>query len=314
MPVLPLFAEGQFQGTIPQITFLSTAFFAAQFLAAPFLGRLSDRYGRRPVLLISQAGTVLAFVLFIFAGALGEWIDGLELGLPMTGGMVMLYVARTLDGITGGNITTAQAYVSDVTTDRQRAQGLGLLQAAFGAGFIFGPAFGGVLSNYGPVVPFVGAAVITTGTLLLTFFTLKESHPPEKRATDQKDRESENLWRLLAAHPALANLLWIGFLASLAFSALPAVFALFADRVLFANTAHPDRVQFYIGLMLTFNGLMQVVTQIALLKPLVTRLGERKLLIVGQVALLVASFGVATMQNAASFHTASWRLEIGLHF
>ena len=181
LPVLPLFAEGQFQGTIPQITLLSTTFFAAQFLAAPVLGRLSDRYGRRPVLLISQAGTVAAFVLFIFAGYLGRWIDGLGLGLPMTGGMVMLYVARALDGFTGGNITTAQAYVSDVTTERQRAQGLGLLQAAFGAGFIFGPAFGGVLSNFGPVVPFIGAAIITTGTLLLTLFTLEESHPPEER-------------------------------------------------------------------------------------------------------------------------------------
>jgi DHA1 family tetracycline resistance protein-like MFS transporter len=298
MPILPLFAEGQFQGTVPQITLLSTAFFAAQFLAAPVLGRLSDRYGRRPVLLLSQAGTVVAFVLFIFARHLGQRIDGLELGLPVSGGMLMLYVARILDGITGGNITTAQAYVSDVTTDQQRAQGLGLLQAAFGAGFIFGPAFGGVLSNYGPVVPFIGATIITTGTLLLTLFTLEESHPPEKRAAGQPKRELENPWRLLASHPALLNLLWIGFVASLAFSALPAIFALFADHVLFANTPHPDRVQLYIGLMLTFNGLMQVVTQIVLVKPLVSRLGERKLLLVGQVALIIAMFGVASVENA----------------
>jgi MFS transporter, DHA1 family, tetracycline resistance protein len=298
MPILPLFAEGQFQGTILQITLLSTTFFAAQFLAAPVLGRLSDRYGRRPVLLISQAGTVAAFVLFIFARDLGQWIDGLGFGLPMSGGMVMLYVARTLDGITGGNITTAQAYVSDVTTERQRAQGLGLLQAAFGAGFIFGPAFGGVLSNYGPVVPFIGAAIITTGTLLLTFFILEESHAPEERTAARAAQPSENPWRLMAAHPALINLLWIGFVASLAFSALPAVFALFADHVLFANTAHPDRIQLYIGLMLTFNGAMQVVTQIALLKPLVTRLGERRLLLVGQVALILAMFGVAVIDNA----------------
>ena len=93
----------------------------------------------------------------------------------------MLYAARILDGITGGNITIAQAYISDVTTREQRAQGLGLLQAAFGVGFIFGPAFGGVLSNFGPVVPFIGAAIITFGTLTLTVFTLKESLPPEER-------------------------------------------------------------------------------------------------------------------------------------
>jgi DHA1 family tetracycline resistance protein-like MFS transporter len=135
MPVLPLYAEGQFGGTVLQITLLSTAFFAAQFFAAPWLGRLSDRVGRRPVLLISQVGTVLAFILFIFAGPLGEIIDGSLSGLPMTGGMTMLYLARILDGITGGNITTAQAYISDITDEENRAHGLGLLQGAFGVGF-----------------------------------------------------------------------------------------------------------------------------------------------------------------------------------
>ncbi|NIP44188.1 MAG: MFS transporter, partial [candidate division Zixibacteria bacterium] len=151
IPILPLYAEGQFQGSVFQITLLSSVFFGAQFLAAPVLGRLSDQYGRRPVLILSQMGTVFAFLLFILAGPLGGLIDSLGLNLPLTGGMVMLFIARTLDGITGGNITTAQAYVSDITTDEQRAQGLGYLQAAFGVGFIFGPAFGGVLSRFGIV-------------------------------------------------------------------------------------------------------------------------------------------------------------------
>jgi MFS family permease len=102
---------------------------------------------------------------------------------------------------------------------------------------------------------------------------------------------------LLAQRPLLLVLL-IAFFGSLAFSALPATFALFADHVLFDDLANPERAQFYIGLMLTFNGLMQVATQLALLKPLVTRLGERKLLIVGQVALIVAALGVATIANA----------------
>ena len=300
MPILPLYAEGQFGGTILQITLLSTSFFAAQFLAAPVLGRLSDRYGRRPVLILSQIGTVLAFVLFIFAAPLGRWIDAWGLALPMTGGMIMLYVARTLDGITGGNITTAQAYVTDVTPAEHRAQGLGLLQAAFGVGFIFGPAFGGVLSNLGPVVPFVGATLITTGTLLLTVFTLEESLPSEVRAGDgpiTKPRPSLPVAGLLRSGP-LRLVLAVGFFASLAFAAVPAVFALFADRVLFSDLADAGRVQMYIGLMLTFNGLMQVLTQLALLKPLVSRLGERKLLVVGLGALLVASVGVASTESA----------------
>jgi DHA1 family tetracycline resistance protein-like MFS transporter len=300
LPILPLYAEGQFNGTILQITLLSTSFFAAQFLAAPWLGRLSDRFGRRPVLIVSQMGTVLAFLLFILAGPLGQRIDSWGLALPLSGGMIMLYVARTLDGITGGNITTAQAYISDVTPEEHRAQGLGLLQAAFGVGFIFGPAFGGVLSNLGPVAPFVGATLITTGTLLLTVFTLEESLPPEARAGEAPDAGPQPAFSL----PALLRIgsfrmiLAIAFFASLAFAAVPAVFALFADRVLFPDLADPARAQLYIGLMLTFNGLMQVVTQLALLKPLVSRLGERKLLLLGMGALLVASVGVASADNA----------------
>jgi DHA1 family tetracycline resistance protein-like MFS transporter len=300
LPILPLYAEGQFGGTILQVTLLSTSFFAAQFLAAPWLGRLSDRYGRRPVLIVSQIGTVLAFMLFIFAGPLGSIIDAWGLALPMSGGMIMLYVARTLDGITGGNITTAQAYVTDVTPEEHRAQGLGLVQAAFGVGFIFGPAFGGVLSNLGPVAPFVGATIITIGTLLLTVFTLEESLPPEARADDQpgdRTRPSIPLSELLSWAP-LRVILAIGFFASLAFAALPATFALYADRVLFPDLADPGRARLYIGLMLTFNGLMQVVTQLALLKPLVSRLGERKLLLLGMGALLVASVGVASAESA----------------
>ena len=184
IPILPIYAEGQFRGTVPQITLLSSIFFGAQFIAAPWLGRLSDRYGRRPVLMLSQVGTVVAFLLFIFAGQIGQWVDGLGLSLPLTGGMLMLFVARGLDGITGGNITTAQAYVSDISTEEQRAQALGMLQAAFGVGFIFGPAFGGFLSSFGSTAPFIGATVITLGTLLLTYFTLPESLSPQEARRD----------------------------------------------------------------------------------------------------------------------------------
>lgn len=299
IPILPLYAEGEFQGTILQITLLSTAFFGAQFLAAPWLGRLSDRYGRRPLLIISQAGTVVAFLLFIFATPLGRVVDSSGLGLPITGGMFMLYVARTLDGITGGNITIAQAYVSDITSPQQRAQGLGLLQAAFGIGFIFGPAFGGILSNFGTVAPFIGAAIITTGTLTLTTLTLKESLPLEERTTQADSQiKGPTLAAIISEHPALATVLAIGFVGSLAFSAIPATFSLYADHVLFATTQNQDRVQLYIGLMLTFNGMTQVVTQLGLLKPLVTRLGERRLLIIGQISLLVAMLGISYFTQA----------------
>jgi DHA1 family tetracycline resistance protein-like MFS transporter len=298
LPVLPLYAQGQFKGTVPQVTLLASAFFGAQFLAAPWLGRLSDRYGRRPILMVSQLGTVLAFIIFIFAGPLGTIIDGFAPGLPLTGGMIILFSARILDGITGGNITTAQAYVNDITTDKERARGLGLLQAAFGAGFVFGPALGGILGAYGSIAPFIGATIITTGTLLLTAFTLKESLPPEERTASQsgKTRAKIPLRALLSQHTLLLMLL-IGFLASLAFSSMPAIFSLFADHVIFSEEVASGRVRLYIGLMLTFLGLMQVVTQLAFIKPLVERLGERRTLIFGDIALALAFSGMALAAN-----------------
>ncbi|MDA1330330.1 MAG: MFS transporter [Chloroflexi bacterium] len=295
IPILPLYAEGTFQGTVPQITLLASAFFGAQFIAAPWLGRLSDRYGRRPILILSQVGTVAAFVLFIYAGQLGALLDQLGLNLPLTGGMAMLFVARLLDGITGGNITIAQAYISDITPDDQRAQGLGLLQAAFGAGFVFGPAFGGILGNYGLVLPFIGATVVTVITLLLTIFTLKESLPPEERSSgNREERARVKLpMRLIFSDKALVLILAVGFVSSLAFAALPATFALYANHVIFAEAANPGRIQLYIGLMLAFNGATQVLTQIVFLRPLVARFGERNLLILGQASIAVSLFGLA---------------------
>jgi DHA1 family tetracycline resistance protein-like MFS transporter len=290
LPVLPLYAEGTFHGTITQITLLASAFFGAQFLSAPWLGRLSDRYGRRPVLLISQLGTVVAFIIFIFAEKLGLAIDGWGLGLPISGGMLMLFAGRILDGITGGNITTAQAYAADITSDEERARGLGLLQAAFGAGFVFGPALGGLLGHYGRLMPFVGATIITVATLLLTYFTLEESLPPSERTSAVKSAEPAGLpLRTLLRHRPLLLVLAIGFISSLAFSAFPSTFSLYADHVIFPNS-EPGRVSLFIGLFLGFLGLMQVVTQLVFIKPLVARFGERRLLAIGDVALSLAFF------------------------
>lgn len=299
LPVLPLYAEGTFQGTVLQVTLLASCYFGAQFLAAPVLGRLSDRHGRRPLLIISQIGTVLAFIMFIFAGEAGSWIDSLGLSLPMTGGMAMLFAARTLDGITGGNLTIAQAYVSDITSDENRAHGLGLLQGAFGAGFIFGPAFGGILSNFGPRMPFIGATIITTLTLLLTLFTLKESLTEEERAENRGSNPAKRRppWSRILSTPPLVLMLVIGFIGSLAFSGLPATFSLYADHVWLADE-QADRVQLSIGLMLTFNGIVQVITQLFLIRPLIRRFSERTVLLVGQIAIALALFGFAATSNA----------------
>lgn len=296
IPILPLYAEGAFAGTVFQVTLLASAYFAAQFISAPWLGRLSDKYGRRPILLISQVGTVIAFALFILSAQLGQWIDSWQLGLPLTGGMLMLFIARTLDGFTAGNITIAQAYISDMTPEQERARGLGLLQAAFGAGFIFGPAFGGFLSGFGAVAPFWGAAIITVLTLLLTWFTLEETLTADERADSLAGNPLGRIeWRQILRTPALMLILAIGFIASMAFSSLPSTFSLYADHVLFAGYPDRARVQLLIGLMFTFNGLMQVFTQLVLIRPLVTRFGERRLLLLGQFTLAMTFFGLAAV-------------------
>lgn len=298
IPILPLYAEGQFSGTVPQITMLAAVFFGAQFLAAPWLGSLSDRYGRRPVLLVSQLGTILAFVLFILAGPLGRAVESIGWQYPLSGGMLVLFVARILDGITGGNITAAQAYVSDITTGEQRAQGLGYLQGAFGVGFIFGPAFGGFLATLGPVTPFIGAASITTVTFLLTALTLKESLPASERSAGGERRRALPSPGILVGDRSLTLILAITFVASLAFSVLPSTFSLYADRVLFSARPAGQGAELYIGLMLTFNGLVTVVTQIFLLRPLVNRFRERWTLLIGEVALVFAFGGLGLLENA----------------
>ncbi len=293
LPILPLVAEGQFGATALQATTLAAVFFAAQFVAAPWLGRLSDRYGRRPILIVSQIGTVLSFIMFSLAGPLGHFLEGLDMGLSISGGLIILYLARLLDGVTGGNITTAQAYITDVSNEESRAQALGTLSAAFGMGFIFGPAFGGFLSGVSLVAPFIGAAIITSGSVVLTTVMLKESLPPEKRSTKQSRLEELPLRHYLQNRTVLLLFL-ITFVTTLAFAALQSTFALYAERVVFPE-ASSQIVARNVGLFLTVIGIFTVITQAALIKPLVRRFGERRLILLGQISLIVAFSGLALL-------------------
>ena len=150
-----------------------------QLIFSPVLGSLSDKYGRRPVLLLSIIGTGIGFLVLGFATT-----------------VFMLFVGRILDGITGGNISTAQAYIADITTTENRAKGMGLIGAAFGLGFIFGPAIGGILSQWGIHVPFFFAAALCFANAVLLYFTLPETvtatirqkHPPPAAEVSPRDR------------------------------------------------------------------------------------------------------------------------------
>lgn len=278
IPVLPLFAQDELGATAWQITTLASIFFAAQFFASPWLGRLSDRFGRRPVLIVSQIGTLAA--LFVTAVA------------PS---LIFLYIARLVDGITGGNISVAQAYLSDITDEKNRARGLGIINAAFGLGFVFGPAFGSLCASlFGPRVPFFIAALVSVGTILLSIFLLKESLTPERRKHEEALANATGrvtVWELIR-FPSVALLLVIGFGSFLTFGIFQTIYVLWMDGLVLKG-APTSQVQQTVGAILTFVGICNIVSQFWLVGPLVRRFGEKKLLVWGRFAQTIAFSGMA---------------------
>lgn len=179
---------------------LTASFSIAQFFATPVLGSLSDKWGRKPLLVISLAGTCLSFLLFAEARSL-----------------IVLFGARILDGLTGGNVSVAQAMVSDTSTSKDRAKKFGILGSAFGFGFVIGPAIGGILTKFGPQVPFFFAAgVALIGTLCAWFF-LKETNETSKESRKNDDRRFEfsSLITTLKM-PVIGTAVFIGFLLTMA--------------------------------------------------------------------------------------------------
>ncbi len=287
LPILPLVAKRQFAMDDRVITILISSFFAAQFLAGPWLGRWSDRIGRLPVLLVSQIGTALSFLM-----------------LALAGDVPTLFAARILDGITGGNIIVAQAYITDITPREKRTQSLGYIFAAFGMGFVFGPAFGGLVSAaYGTRLPFVFAAIAAGLTVLITWRILDETLDPElRRERAHRDRPQFGLRQAMGNAPLLI-VIGISIIGQFGFGLLQSTFALYGDAVVFAGYP-PDRITLYIGLLLAVVGLSQVITQAVFLKRLVRRLGDAKLVILGS---LVRAVGMAIL----AWISAPWQAPIG---
>ena len=218
-PILPLYAQSEFDMDAQVITLLITAFFAAQFLAGPFIGRLSDQRGRLPILLISQIGTVIAFLMIGFAQS-----------------AAVLFIARVLDGVTGGNIVVAQAYVTDIMPEKRRTEALGYTMAAFGMGFIVGPAAGGILaSRFGPQVPFLFAAGAALVTVILTWLTLEESLSHKEKSRNRENKRARLRPADVVRNVALMSVLVISFLSRFGMGLLIGTFALFAEAVLFRS-------------------------------------------------------------------------------
>jgi len=270
IPVLPLYAEGtRFNASPRTVGFLFASYSIMQLIFSPVLGRLSDKYGRRPVLLISIIGTGIGFLILGFATTL--W---------------MLFAGRILDGITGGNISTAQAYIADITSKEDRAKGMGLLGAAFGLGFIFGPAIGGILSRWGVAVPFLFAAGLCFANALLLYFTLPETVTPDHpaRVSAAGGRGISQLVESLM-QPRLGFVLIIYFLFIVAFSMMTTSFSLFTMFRFGYDAQHN-------GYLFAYVGVIAVIIQGGLIGRLVKRFGELPLVIVGALLFAGSLFAV----------------------
>jgi DHA1 family tetracycline resistance protein-like MFS transporter len=286
LPLLPFYADNY--GASPFVVgLLAGSYAAAQLIGAPVLGRLSDRHGRRPILLISIAGTAAGFLLLGLADPLGRALAG-DSPASTTNVFILaiLFLSRTLDGLTGGNISVAQAYITDVTDEENRARGLGLIGAAFGLGFIIGPAAGGVLSageRYA-LPAFVAAAVAALNWLAVLLW-LPESLTDEIKAQMAKRKEYailsvRELWQAMQRPrfgPLLHVRLWYGF----AFATFTGIFTLYNQYRLGLDSTQS-------GYILAYVGLLSVLVQGLAIGRLAKRFAEPPL-ILGAVGLLAIS-------------------------
>jgi len=276
IPVLPRivlgFMDGDTAGAAEMFGAFSTVWALMQFFFSPLLGVVSDRYGRRPVILVSCLGLGLDYMFMAVAPSLA-----------------LLFVGRVISGITSATIGTSFAYIADVTPANERARAFGLVGMAFGLGFVVGPAIGGLLGSLDPRLPLWASAAACLVNAGFGWFVLPESLPPAKRMAFAWRRANPvGSFRLLATHRELLGLAAVNFLGQTAHQVLPAVFVLYAAyRYGWGETN--------VGLTLAFVGVCSAVVQGALVGPVVARLGERATLLLGLAcgALGMAIYGLA---------------------
>lgn len=269
VPLLPLYAQ-EYGASPTLIGALFSIYAVCSLIAAPLLGRWSDRHGRKPVLLISQFGTLLSFVMLALAPSL-----------------IWLFVARALDGFTAGNMATARACISDVTAPKDRSAAFGVIAAAFGFGYMVGPAGAGLLAVYGHQVPLWAAAGLSATSMLCTAVFLPSTRPLVAASTQPLSTVREVV-RAAAIGPRLWE--WFAFLTS--FGIFTAGFALFCSQRMTWKGAPFGATE--VGLLFAYIGLLGLVAQLGLLRRLVQRFGEVQLvrwnLVAAMLAYAVLSF------------------------
>jgi multidrug resistance protein len=287
IPLLPFYAE-TFGANAFTIAMLSTSFSLMQFIFAPIWGRWSDRVGRRPIILLGLFGSFVSYLAF-----------GLANSLPL------LFGARILAGIAGANIPTAQAVVADVTTPENRAKGMGMIGAAFGLGFIFGPAIGGFMSGWGYAAPAFFASAISLVNFSAAWFLLPETLKPEHRTTHRMGR-IEAL-RHAVTRPHLPLLLLVSFLVVGAFSGFETTFALFAERVFSFHAST-------IGYLFAFIGVILVIVQGVLVGRVVRFMGEHHIVPISLGLVSIGLLMIPASGTVAVLMVSQAILSIGMGF
>lgn len=297
IPVLPLYAE-RYGASEATIGILLASYSAMQFIFAPILGKLSDRVGRRPVLLVSLIGTSIGFLIM---GLAPKMPVGFAL-LGMAPTLVWLFVARIIDGISGGNISTAQAYIADVTPPEERSKGMGLIGAAFGLGFVFGPFIGGVLSRISPEAPFFFAAAMAAANATALYFLLPESLSHEHRAEARRGGILEILRQ--SGSWQIGAIMATYFFATVAFAMMTATFALFAAHRFKFDAWHT-------GFLFGYVGVIGAVIQGGLLGRLVKKFGDKPLAVAGTAIFAASVFVFPLSQTVTALVLASTGVAIG---
>jgi DHA1 family tetracycline resistance protein-like MFS transporter len=285
VPLLPFYAE-TFGASPLVIGLLFAVFSVCQLIAAPVLGDLSDRYGRRPVLIFSLAGTVISFLMLALAQSI-----------------TMLFLARIVDGLSGGNISTARAYVADITEPKDRARAYGLIGAAFGLGFILGPALSGVMSRISYTAPIWTAAAITLVAMGMAWVWLPETVHRTNAGTGMPFRNLAAMMR----RPGLRRMLVIDFVYWLAFAVFQTTFALFAARRFGFDV--PQTGYFFAAF-----GILGAIVQGGLIRPVVHRFGDKLTFIVGLVCAAVGLVAATLVHSVTLFAVTMVPLAFGIGF
>jgi len=285
VPLLPFYA-GTFGASPLTIGLLFAVFSLCQLVAAPALGDLSDRYGRRPVLVFSLAGTVVSFVMLALAHSIA-----------------LLFAARIVDGLSGGNISTARAYVADITQPKDRARAYGLIGAAFGLGFILGPAISGVLARVSYTAPIWAAATLTLVATAMAWLWLPETVHRAHAGTGNPFRYLPGLLR----RPVVRRVLAIDFLYWFAFSVFQTTFALFVARRFGFDAPRT-------GYFLAAFGLLGAVIQGGLIRPIVRRLGDQPTFRIGLVCAAVGLVCAAAAHSVTALAISLVPLAFGIGF